>query len=169
VNAIHSVLVMSLALGAVGVRAQQPAMEVVAHPDEHSKTHSAVVYRLSKPATTYAANCAGCHGALGHSSGEMPVLVNRIGYFARIPDGRAYLAQVPGVAMSAVSDDDLAQMLNWLLKTYSAAQLPPGFKDYTGAEVSELRRNPIIPSVRRNEVVQALVAAGQIASSSVLD
>jgi hypothetical protein len=97
------------------------------------------------------------------------VLVNRIGYFARIPDGRAYLAQVPGVAMSAVSDDDLAQMLNWLLKTYSAAQLPPGFKEYTGAEVSELRRNPIIPSVRRNEVVQALVAAGQIPSSSVLD
>ena len=99
----------------------------------------------------------------------MPVLVNRIGYFARIRDGRAYLAQVPGVAMSAVSDDDLAQMLNWLLKTYSAAQLPCNFKDYTGDEVSELRRNPIIPWVRRNEVVQALVAAGQIPSSSVLD
>jgi mono/diheme cytochrome c family protein len=160
---------ISLSLGALGAGAQQSAMEAVAPPDEHSKTHSTAVYRLSKPATTYAAHCAGCHGPSGRSAAEMPVLVGRIGYFARIPDGRAYLAQVPGVAMSAISDEDLAQMLNWLLKTYSAAELPAGFKDYTGAEVAKLRRIPNNPWVRRSEVVQALLAAGQIPASSVLD
>jgi len=165
VNPIHGVLVMSLMAGAVSVQAQQNAMEVVPPPDEHSKTHSTVVFHLSKPATTYAANCAGCHGPSGRSTIEMPTLAGRIGYFARSPGGRAYLAQVPGVAMSAVRDDDLAQMLNWLLRTYSAAQLPVAFKDYTGAEVAELRKVAIIPWVRRNEVIQALVAAGKIPSA----
>ena len=125
--------------------------------------------RLSKPAATYAANCAGCHGHSGRSVSEIPTLVNRIGYFVRIPEGRAYLVQVPGVAMSAVRDEDLAEMLNWLLNTYSAAQLPGDFKAYTGTEVLELRSVPIIPWVRRKELIQALLAAGQIPSAAALE
>ena len=138
-------------------------------PDEQAKTHSTAVRHLSKPATTYAANCAGCHGHSGRSVGEIPTLVDRIGYFARIPEGRAYLVQVPNVAMSAIRDEDLAEMLNWLLYTYSGRQLPGDFRAYTGAEVSELRKARIIPWVRRKELIQALLAAGQIPSSAALE
>jgi len=164
---VASWLAASLA-GAVGAQAQQYAMQGVPPPDDYARTHSTAVLHLSKPATTYAANCAGCHGHSGRSVSEIPTLVDRVGYFARIPDGRAYLAQVPNVAMSAIGDDDLAEMLNWLLKTYSAAELPPDFKDYTGTEVAQLRKVSIIPRIRRNEVIQALYAAGQIPSASSL-
>jgi mono/diheme cytochrome c family protein len=151
------------------LRAQPHAMELVPPPDEHARTHSTAVRHLSKPATTYAANCSGCHGQSGRSVGEIPTLVDRIGYFARIPQGRAYLVQVPNVAMSAIRDEDLAEMLNWLLETYSGAQLPSDFQAYTGAEVTELRKVRIVPWVRRKELVQALLAAGQIPSAETLE
>jgi mono/diheme cytochrome c family protein len=151
------------------LQAQQSAMERVPPPDEHARTHSTAVRHLSKPATLYAANCSGCHGQSGRSVGEIPTLVDRIGYFARIPEGRAYLVQVPNVAMSAIRDQDLAEMLNWLLETYSAAQLPEDFHRYTGAEVTELRKVRIVPWSRRKELIQALLAARQIPSVDTLD
>ncbi len=162
-------ILMACWLASARLGAQPEVMEVVAPPDEQARTHSTQVRHLSKPATVYAANCAGCHGHSGRSVGEIPTLVERIGYFARIPEGRAYLVQVPNVAMSAIRDEDLAQMLNWLLTTYSAAQLPQDFTPYTGAEVGELRQERIIPWVRRKELIQALLAAGQIPSATALE
>jgi hypothetical protein len=169
VKGMCSAIVVSLLAGSANVHAQQYAMDIVPPPDDHAKTHTTAVRHLSKPAITYAANCAGCHGHSGRTVSEIPTLVDRIGYFARIPEGRAYLVQVPGVAMSAVRDEDLAEMLNWLLNTYSAAQLPGDFKAYTGAEVMELRAVPIIPWVRRKELIRALLAAGQIPSAAALE
>jgi mono/diheme cytochrome c family protein len=169
VKAICSAIAMSMLAAGTQLHAQQYAMELVPPPDEHAKTHSTAVRHLSRPATTYAANCAGCHGHSGRSVVEIPTLVNRIGYFARISEGRAYLVQVPNVAMSAVRDEDLAEMLNWLLNAYSAAQLPSDFRPYTGAEVTELRKVRIIPWSRRKELIQALVAAGQIPSPESLE
>jgi mono/diheme cytochrome c family protein len=167
-RACGAIAVWCLVAGA-GTPAQPYAMDIVAPPDEQAKAHSTAVRHLSKPATTYAANCAGCHGHSGRTVSEIPTLVDRIGYFARIPEGRAYLVQVPGVAMSAVRDADLAEMLNWLLNTYSAAQLPRDFKAYTAAEVMELRKVTVIPWMRRRELIQALLAAGQIPSAAVLE
>jgi mono/diheme cytochrome c family protein len=169
VNAKCIAIAISLLAGVGNVQAQPYAMDIVPPPDDQAKIHSTVVRHLSKPATTYAANCAGCHGHSGRSVSEIPTLADRIGYFARVPEGRAYLVQVPNVAMSAVGDEDLAEMLNWLLNTYSAAQLPSDFKAYTGAEVVELRKVRIIPWVRRKEVIQALLTARQIPSSASLE
>jgi len=126
------------------------------------------VPHLSRPAILYASNCAGCHGHTGRSVSEIPTLVDRIGYFARIPAGRAYLAEVPNVAMSALTDEDLAVMLSWLLRTYSAAQLPADFRDYTAAEVATYRQQRIIPWQRRQEVVRQLLAAGELPTAAEL-
>ena len=128
----------------------------------------ATVPHLSRLAVLYASSCAGCHGAGGRSVSEIPTLVDRIGYFARLPAGRAYLAEVPNVAMSALSDEDLAAMLSWLLRTYSADQLPADFRDYTAAEVGAYRQQRIVPWVRRQELVRQLVAAGQLPSAASL-
>jgi mono/diheme cytochrome c family protein len=128
----------------------------------------ASIRHLSRPAALYASNCAGCHGHTGRSVSEIPTLVDRVGYFARIPEGRAYLAEVPNVAMSALDDADLAAMLSWLLRTYSAAQLPADFRDYTAAEVAAYRQQRIIPWQRRQELVHQLLAAGAIPSAQVL-
>lgn len=127
-----------------------------------------VVLHLSRPAVLYASNCAGCHGASGRSVTEIPTLVDRIGYFARLPAGRAYLAEVPNVAMSALGDQDLAVLLSWLLRTYSADQLPADFRDYTAAEIAGYRSARIIPWQRRTELIGQLLAAGLLPSAGVL-
>jgi mono/diheme cytochrome c family protein len=104
----------------------------------------------------FAKNCQGCHGSMGSKGQEIPTLANRIGYFARAPEGRAFLVQVPNVALSAIDDTDLAAMLNWMLTSYSAGQLPDDFKPYTADEVETLRKVRISPAGRRTEVVKLL-------------
>jgi mono/diheme cytochrome c family protein len=123
---------------------------------------------MSRAARTYAENCQGCHGATGVSVTEIPTLAGRIGYFARIPAGRRYLLQVPNVALNPSSDADIADMMNWLLVTYSRAQLPRDFQPYSAEEVSRLRKARIDVAAERRRVIDALIAAQQVPSGEVL-
>jgi len=59
--------------------------------------------------TNYKLHCQGCHmpdmqGAIG----AVPRMKNFLGYFLHSPEGRGYIAQVPGVTMSSLKNDDLA-------------------------------------------------------------
>jgi len=137
-------------------------------PDSITRQSGLQLVPMSRAARTYATNCQGCHGESGRSVTEIPVLAGRVGYFARIPEGRRYLVQVPNVALNPSSDAEIAEVLNWLLATYSRAQLPPDFKPYTAREVGELRHARIDVPVTRRRVVEALVAAGQIPSADAL-
>ncbi len=88
----------------------------------------------------YAMNCQGCH--LPDASGatdRVPNMNNFIGYFLRSAEGRAFVVHVPGVAAAPLPDDQLADLLNWMLLTYSPDQLPDNYKPYTTAEVASLR------------------------------
>jgi mono/diheme cytochrome c family protein len=123
---------------------------------------------MARPARIYAENCQGCHGPAGVSVTEIPTLAGRIGYFARIPEGRRYLMQVPNVALNPSSDEDIANMMNWLLKAVSRAQLPDDFKPYSGEEVAQLRRARIDVAADRRRVIEQLVAAKQLPSPEVL-
>ena len=85
-------------------------------------------------------HCQGCHGAQGEVGVPgMPALRGLVGSYPRLPDGRARLVQVPGVANAGLSDARLARLLNWMLKTLDAGRLPTDFKAFTGAEVRALR------------------------------
>ncbi len=161
-------LLAMLVLVPVAVAAAAGSARVSA-PDDESRARQVVVHQLSRPAIDYAATCAGCHGPSGQSVAEMPSLVGRIGYFARSAEGRAYLVAVPNVAMSPLADEELAAMLSWLLRTYSAAELPADFQDYTAAEVGAARQQRIVPWQRRREVVAGLLAAGRLPSAAVLE
>lgn len=121
-----------------------------------STTTSSSTQALSRPMQMFALNCQGCHGSMGSKGQEIPTLANRIGYFARAQEGRAFLVQVPNVALSAINDTDLAAMLNWMLTSYSAEQLPSNFKPYTADEVGALRKVRINPAGKRPEVVKIL-------------
>jgi mono/diheme cytochrome c family protein len=137
-------------------------------PDAITRTTGLHLDPMPRAARTYARNCQGCHGAEGVSVTEIPSLAGRIGYFARIPDGRRYLVQVPNVALNPSSDEDIAEMMNWLLETYSRAQLPNDFQPYTAEEVALLRRTWIDAAADRRGVVAQLVAAKQVPSPDVL-
>ncbi|NTY35947.1 c-type cytochrome [Burkholderia diffusa] len=86
-------------------------------------------------------NCMGCHTATGGGiPGKVPPLANSLGYFTHLPAGREYVMRVPGASNSALSDQDLADVLNWVLTTMNRDALPRDFKPYTEAEVAAHRR-----------------------------
>ncbi len=86
----------------------------------------------------YVLQCAGCHRVDGRGSTPhgIPDFRNSVGAFTHLPAGREYLIRVPGAAYSQLSNAELANVLNWLLHTFSPAQLPAGFSPYTESEVA---------------------------------
>jgi mono/diheme cytochrome c family protein len=137
-------------------------------PDAVTRKSGLHVEPMARPARIYAENCEGCHGWAGVSVTEIPTLAGRIGYFARIPEGRRYLVQVPNVALNPSSDEDIAAMMNWLLATYSRKQLPADFQPYSAEEVAELRKARIDVAAERPRVIAQLAASKQIPSPDVL-
>ncbi|WP_175042999.1 c-type cytochrome [Burkholderia lata] len=107
-------------------------------------------------------NCMGCHTATGGGiPGKVPPLANSLGYFTHLPAGREYVMRVPGASNSALSDQDLADVLNWVLTTMNRDALPRDFRPYTAAEVAAHRR-PAFSDVAtvRAGLVRALQARG---------
>lgn len=137
-------------------------------PDAITRRTGLHLEPMPRAAQIYARNCQGCHGEKGVSVTEIPSLANRVGYFARTPEGRRYLVQVPNVALNPSSDEDIAEMMNWLLDTYSRAQLPPNFEPYSAQEIARLRQARIDAPATRRWIVEQLVLLRQIPSADVL-
>ena len=101
-------------------------------------------------------HCSGCHQPDGSGSPEngIPDMRDSVGHFLRIPEGRAFLVQVPGTAQSSLGDGDTAELLNWMVGALSPAAVPPNFLPYTRDEVARLRASPLndVPSVRASVV-----------------
>ena len=92
----------------------------------------------------YILHCQGCHLVDGRETvGKIPALV-RAGRFLSVEGGRAFLVQVPGVALSTIGDNELAELVNWLLSEFSAEDLPSDFEPYTAEEVGRYRRDPLV-------------------------
>lgn len=88
----------------------------------------------------YMLNCQGCHGPHAEGvEGKVPRMKDFTGYFLHSRRGREFVIQVPGVANAPMSDADLTALVNWLLETYSAGQLPADYEPYTEQEVARLR------------------------------
>jgi hypothetical protein len=85
-------------------------------------------------------HCQGCHlpEAIGFA-GHVPRMKDFVGYFLHSQEGRRFVIRVPGVATSSLPDDQLTELVNWLLLTYSAEQLPEPFIPFSVTEVAALR------------------------------
>ena len=90
-------------------------------------------------------NCQGCHlpDASG-SPGLVPRMNDFIGNFLHVDGGREFIVQVPGSANAPIDDQELADVLNWLLMNFSQQQIPEDFVPYSSEEVGKLRRQPLI-------------------------
>lgn len=51
--------------------------------------------------------------------------------------------RVPGVALSPLSDQDLAALLNWMIPAFGRIK-PQQFRAFTVAEVARDRRRPLV-------------------------
>ena len=117
---------------------------------------------LASPAQDYMLYCMGCHGAQATGvPGKVPPLANALGRFMRTPEGRNYILRVPGAANSALSDAQLAAVLNWLAVTFDANASASTPAPFTGEEVSRLRHTPLASVLAaRSAVVRGLAATG---------
>ena len=106
----------------------------------------------------YDANCAACHQPDGAGAlGLAPPLAGTLGKRMAVPEGRKYL---PGIVIAGLagkmeskgvmyegimpnwqhfSDAELAAVLNHVLTTFNAAELPADFKPIEAAELAAAR------------------------------
>jgi mono/diheme cytochrome c family protein len=110
------------------------------------------------PRTNYVLHCQGCHGAdgVGGTPDEVPPLAGSVGWFLRVPGGRAYLAQVPGAANAPIDDAALAGVLNYVIATWSREEAGAAFAPYDAAEVAAVRRQQPDVVALRASLVEAL-------------
>jgi mono/diheme cytochrome c family protein len=93
------------------------------------------------PATLFMLHCSGCHlpDGSGSAIGRIPPFPNIVGKHLHHRDGRLYLANVPGVINSGLSDEDTARLLNWVLDTWGAKDRPKDAAPFTTEEIGRLR------------------------------
>ena len=116
----------------------------------------------ASPAQDYMLNCMGCHGTEAQGvPGKVPPLANALSRFMRTPEGRNYVLRVPGAANSALSDTQLAAVLNWLAVTYDSKAATDQPAPFTSQEVSLLRHRPLVSVLAtRSAVVRNLATTG---------
>ena len=93
------------------------------------------------PRADYLLHCGGCH--LPDGSGappEVPRLTETLGLIVQSEAGRDYVVRVPGATQTPLSDQQLADVMNWVLQTFNADTLQSDFKPLTGDEVGEARK-----------------------------
>lgn len=124
------------------------------------------IARAAYPTTVnYQLQCAGCHQDRGQGSAQndTPRLEGFVGNFLKVEGGREFLVRVPGISQSALNDQQIADLLNWLLDRdgMAGSSTPEHWQRYTAEEVGRLRSQSMLdlPKVRRG-LIQALQAQG---------
>lgn len=135
------VLACAVAIAAAAASFEAGAGEAVpaAAADAAGADGAGVLWQAAR--ADYILQCAGCHRVDGRGSTPhgIPDFRNSVGAFTHLSAGREYLIRVPGAAYSQLNNAELANVLNWLLHTFSPGQLPAGFRPYTESEVAAAR------------------------------
>lgn len=111
----------------------------------------------------YTLHCSGCHVPDGSGSieGRIPALTGTVGHFQKLPEGRRFILQVPGVMNSGLKDDDVAALMNWMVPHFAGASQEGTFVPYTREEVAAARRSrPADIFAARRAVVAKLKLRG---------
>ncbi len=114
--------------------------------------------QAESPAVNYLLHCRGCHGPEGRGSpGTVPPLAGLVARYTTLPEGRVYLARVPGAASAPISDPELAALLTWIVRRFGPAEAVARFEPYSAAEVAAPRRAPLVEvDAVRNRLLQQL-------------
>ncbi|HFB54702.1 MAG TPA: cytochrome C [Hellea balneolensis] len=101
--------------------------------------------RAKKARQNWILNCQGCHKIDGTGRPEkgLPNLTGEVARFLHTPGGREYLSRVPGVTNASINDEDLTDLINWLLVRFDPEHIPQGHQPYTVQEVSQGRAHPL--------------------------
>jgi len=110
-----------------------------------------------EPRINYMLQCMGCHTPDGSGEpGRVPSIKDTLAPFALTPGGRRFLIQVPGASQSTLSDAELADLLNWMIRNLSVTK-PTRFTEFTATEVARYRRTPLVDvQATRQRLLQTL-------------
>lgn len=122
----------------------------------------------ASPSQDYVLHCMGCHGGEAQGvPGRVPPLAHALARFMRSASGRDYILRVPGVASTALSDAQLAALLNWLARSFDREDLTSEVPLFTPQEVGRARHHPLLAVLAsRRVVVRELAASGAAPPSS---
>lgn len=86
-------------------------------------------------------HCSGCHGQDGTGNPEkgIPNFVGQVGHFQRLPEGREFVMQVPGLLSSGLSNERAAAVTSWMIRQFAGSSLPADFVTYTASEAKRAR------------------------------
>ncbi|MDO8909218.1 MAG: hypothetical protein Q7W55_12065 [Pseudohongiella sp.] len=117
----------------------------------------------------YLLHCGGCH--IEDGSGmppHVPDLRVDMPYFASFTQGRAYMARVPGVVQSPMTDEQLTQVLNLILSRFA----PEGanLKPYSAAEIVGYQQEILAdPQKLRDQLTAHRAQANDSSAGNSLD
>lgn len=97
--------------------------------------------------------CQGCHTPDGTGGKSVPKIKNYIGYFLQNQVAREYLVRVPGSANSPLNNEQLAEVLNWMIIELGGESVPKSMQYYTANEVAKLRQKPLFEVVDYREML----------------
>ncbi len=123
---------------------------------------AAPLARAEPPSQLYMLNCWGCHRPNGEGIPATAPPLQGAADFLKVKGGRQYLIEVPGVSQSALNDEQVAEVMNWILRTFSKDQLPPGFQPYTAEEVKQLRAVRMLEITKTRDALIAEMVAAKI-------
>ena len=110
-------------------------------------------------------HCSGCHGQDGRGNPEkgVPNFVGQIGHFQRLPEGREFVMQVPGLLSAGLPDDRAAAVTSWMIRQFAGTSLPPDFAPYTAGEAKRAREaRPADVMGKRKAIYQQLIERGYV-------
>jgi cytochrome c553 len=125
-------------------------------------SHDQVVRDMRSAKSLYILKCSGCHGidGSGAPAAGVPPFPGFIAALAGYEEGRIYIAHVPGVVGSRLSNEQLVKVLNYVIDEWSgehAASTPR----FTVDEFTRLRAVPVANIVEyRRDVVSHMKESG---------
>ena len=99
--------------------------------------------------------CQGCHTQDGMGGRAVPQLKGFVGHFPKSQKGREYLVRVPGSANSVLNNEQLAEVLNWMIITFGESSVAASWRPYEIDEVGELRKNPLMEVLEYRKILVA--------------
>ncbi len=127
------------------------------------QSENIVVSKMKSPQALYRLRCSGCHqvNGMGSPGGGVPPFPDYLGPMASDQEGRIYIAHVPGVMSARLNDDQLADVLNYLIDVWGENADGTRPKYFTAKELEELKAVPVQNIVEyRRGIVKRLADGG---------
>jgi uncharacterized protein YbaR (Trm112 family) len=116
----------------------------------------------SLPLETGSLYCAACAVEYPVEKG-IPRFTDQVGHFLRLPEGRAFVMQVPGLLGVRLPDERAAAVTNWMIREFAGPSLPADFVPYSAAEARRHRESrPADIIGRRDEIYRTLLQQGLV-------